>query len=146
MAVTVAVHAAATLFLAGMIWTIQVVHYPLFAAVGEGSFAAYEAAHSSRITRVIVLPWVLQGVTTLLLVLTPPEGVPGWMVWAAAVLAAIPVAVTVAYSVPAHTVLGAGFDADAHRRLVTTNWLRTAAWTAHSVVAMGIVVLALRRG
>lgn len=146
MAITVAVHAAATLFLAGMIWTIQVVHYPLFAAVGENSFAAYEAAHSARITWVIVVPWALQGVTTFLLLLAPPEGVPRWMVWTAAVLAAIPVVVTIAYSVPAHTVLGAGFDVVAHRRLVTTNWLRTAAWTAHGVVAMGMVVLALRRG
>jgi len=145
-AITVAVHAAATLFLAGMIWTIQVVHYPLFAAVGESSFPAYEAAHSSRITWVIVVPWALQGVTTVLLLLAPPEGVPRWMVWTAAVLAAIPVVVTIAYSVPAHAVLGAGFEADAHRRLVSTNWLRTTAWTAHGVVAMGMVVLALRRG
>jgi hypothetical protein len=145
-AITVTAHAAATLFLAGMIWTIQVVHYPLFAAVGEESFAAYEAAHSARITWVIVLPWALQGLTTLLLLLAPPAGVPRGLIWTAAVLAAIPVLVTVAYSVPAHTILGAGFDLDAHRRLVTTNWLRTAAWTAHGGVAMGILVLALRRG
>jgi len=144
--ITVAVHAAATLLLTGVIWTIQIVHYPLFASVGESSFPAYEAAHSARITWVIVLPWAVQGATTLALLLATPDGVPRWMVWAAAALAAIPVLVTIAYSVPAHTVLGAGFDADAHRRLVDTNWLRTAAWTAHSVLAMSMLVLTLRRG
>ncbi len=146
MAITVAVHAAATLLLTGVIWTIQIVHYPLFASVGESSFPAYEAAHSARITWVIVAPWALQGATTLVLLFATPDGVPRWMVWAAAILAAIPVLVTVVYSVPAHTVLGAGFDADAHRRLVNTNWFRTAAWTTHSALAMSMLVLALRRG
>jgi hypothetical protein len=145
-AITVAVHAASTLFLMGMIWTIQIVHYPLFASVGESSFAAYEAAHSARITWVIVVPWALQGLTTLALLASPPTGVPRWLIWTAAVLAAIPVLVTIVYSVPAHTVLGNGFDVAAHVRLVSTNWLRTAAWTAHGAVAMTIVVLALRRG
>jgi hypothetical protein len=145
-ALVAAVHAASTLFLAGMIWTIQVVHYPLFAFVGEASFTSYEAAHSARITWVIVLPWALQGSTTLALLLASPPGLPRWLIWTAAVLAAIPVVVTIVFSVPAHTVLGSGFDAAAHTRLVTTNWLRTAAWTVHGGVAMAILVLVLRRG
>lgn len=146
MATTVAVHAASTLFLVGMIWTIQIVHYPLFAWVGDDVFSAYEAAHSARITRVIVVPWALQGLTTAALLISPPAGVPRWLIWTAAVLAAVPVLVTIVYSVPAHTTLGNGFDAVAHARLVSTNWLRTAAWTTHGAVAMGILVLALRRG
>jgi hypothetical protein len=145
-ALVAAVHAASTLFLAGMIWTIQVVHYPLFAFVGEASFTSYEAAHSARITWVIVLPWALQGSTTLALLLAAPPGLPRWLIWTAAVLAAIPVVVAIVFSVPAHTVLGSGFDAAAHTRLVTTNWLRTAAWTVHGGVAMAILVLVLRRG
>ena len=59
-------HVASSLFMVGMIWTIQVVHYPLFALVGTDQFTAYEAAHSSRITALIAVPWAVQGVTTLL--------------------------------------------------------------------------------
>jgi hypothetical protein len=144
MAVLVAAHAASTLFMVGMIWTIQVVHYPLFAAVGLDEFPAYEAAHSARITVVIVIPWAVQGLTTLALLAATPDGVPRWLPWVGAVLAAIPVLVTILASVPAHSILGSGFDADAHARLVGTNWLRTIAWTAHGVVATVIAVLALR--
>jgi hypothetical protein len=144
MAVLVAAHAASTLFMVGMIWTIQVVHYPLFAAVGLDEFPAYEAAHSARITVVIVIPWAVQGLTTLALLAATPDGVPRWLPWVGAVLAAIPVLVTILASVPAHGILGSGFDADAHARLVGTNWLRTIAWTAHGVVATVIAVLALR--
>jgi hypothetical protein len=144
MAVLVAAHAASTLFMVGMIWTIQVVHYPLFASVGLDEFPAYEAAHSARITWVIVIPWAVQGLTTLALLVTPPDGVPRWLPWAGAVLAAIPVLVTILASVPAHSVLTNGFDAEAHARLVGTNWLRTLAWSAHGIVATVIAVLALR--
>jgi hypothetical protein len=144
--VVVLAHAASTLVLAGVIWTIQVVHYPLFALVGEEGFVAYEAAHSSRISAVIAVPWAVQGLTTLALLVAPPAGVPRWLVWTAAVLAAVPVVVTVTLSVPAHGILGGGFDAAAHARLVATNWLRTAAWTAHGVVALVLVALALPRG
>lgn len=139
-------HAAATLVLVGLIWTIQVVHYPLFALVGRDAFAAYEAAHSARITAVIALPWAVQGLTTAALLLSSPEGLPRGLVWAAAVLAATPVVVTVLLSVPAHTALADGFDAAAHARLVTTNWLRTAAWTLHGGVAVAMLAVLLRRG
>ena len=140
----VVAHTVSTLFMVGMIWTIQVVHYPLFAEVGADRFPAYEAAHSARITWVIVLPWAVQGLTTLALLLSPPAGVPRVLVYAAAVLAAIPVLVTIGFSVPAHGALSDGFDAAAHARLVGTNWLRTAAWTVPGAVATALLVLTLR--
>ncbi len=142
----VVAHLVSTVFLTGLIWTIQIVHYPLFAMVGPDRFPAYEAAHSARITAVIALPWAVQGVTMLALLIAPPAGLPRALIWTAAVLAALPVAVTLVASVPAHSVLGDGFDAAAHTRLVTTNWLRTAAWTAHVAVAIGMLVTLLRRG
>lgn len=137
-------HAVSTTFLTGLIWTIQVVHYPLFAAVGAERFAAYEAAHSARITVLIAGPWAVQGLTTLWLLVAPPPAVPSWLVWLAGLLAAVPVLVTLVWSVPAHGALSEGFDVAAHARLVTTNWLRTVAWSLHTVVAAVILVLALR--
>jgi hypothetical protein len=42
------------------------------------------------------------------------------------------------WQVPAHRRLEAGFDAAAHVRLTRTNWVRAAAWTARSVVALAL--------
>jgi hypothetical protein len=139
----VVVHAASTLFLAGVIWTIQVVHYPLFARLGPAGFAAAMADHGRRISGVVMAPWALQGVTTVWLLVRPPVGVPTVLIWSAAVLAAVPVAVTLAASVPAHRELGNGFDPAVHARLLATNWLRTVAWTAHAAVAVAIVLRAV---
>ncbi len=140
------VHATSTLVLVGLIWTIQVVHYPLFVHVDAEVFTVFEAAHSRRITAVIVVPWALQGLSAAALLLSPPTGVPRWLVLATAVLALIPVVVTLVWSVPAHTVLAEGFDATAHARLVATNWWRTAPLTLGGVSATAVLVLALRRG
>lgn len=134
----------ATLWLAGMIWTVQVVHYPLFAQVGTDGFAAYQAAHSGRISLLLLGPWALQGVTTAWVLLRRPDGVPLWLVAVASVAAATTVLVTVLVSVPAHGVLGGGFDVASHARLVRTNWWRTAAWTVHGLAAMVMLVLHLR--
>ena len=38
--------------------------------------------------------------------------------------------------IPLHNTLTTGFDAHAHRRLVTTNWWRTAAWSARGICIM----------
>lgn len=142
MLLVVVAHAVSTLVLVGVIWTVQLVHYPLMALVGEDRFVAYEAAHSPRMAAVVMVPWTVQGATTIALLAARPPGVSQWLVSIAAVAAAVPVLVTVAASVPAHVRLGAGFDADVHRRLVRTNWIRTAAWTAHAPVAVAILLRA----
>ena len=143
MAVLIAL-VVSTLWLSGMIWTIQVVHYPLFAMVGEGGFAAYEAAHSSRISWLLLGPWAVQGVATAWVLLAPPAGVPRWLALLGAAFAAATVLVTVLVSVPQHGALSDGFDAAAHTTLVSTNWWRVVAWTGHAVVAVWSLVRHLR--
>jgi hypothetical protein len=46
---------------------------------------------------------------------------------------------TFAVQVPLHARLAAGFDPQAHRRLVLTNWWRTAAWSLRSLLALWIL-------
>lgn len=135
-------HVTSALVLVGLIWTVQVVHYPLMAAVGEERFVAYEAAHAPRMAAVVMLPWTLQGLTTLGLLLAGPDGVASWSVAVAAVTAAVPVLVTVMWSVPSHARLAGGFDAATHARLVRTNWIRTWSWTAHGANAVAMLVTA----
>ena len=135
-------HAAAIWFLAGLSWTVQLVNYPLMAVVGPERFPAYEAGHAPRMAVAVGPAWAVEGVTTAWLLLAPPAGAPAWLVWAGAVCAAIPVAVTLAVSVPTHARLAGGFDATVHGRLLRTHTLRTAGWTAHGVVAMALLALA----
>ncbi len=128
------IHAATTWFMVGLIWVIQVVHYPLFDAVGAEGFAEYEREHARRMGRVLAVPATTEVVTGAgLLWWRPSEVGLGLVVGSGALLALIWV-VTVSVQVPLHARLSMGFDAAAHRRLVATNWVRTAAWTARGVL------------
>jgi len=54
------VNAAATLFMVGVIWFVQIVHYPLFALVGEAAFSEYERHHARRTGWVVAIPMLLE--------------------------------------------------------------------------------------
>lgn len=129
------VHAAATWLMVGVIWLVQVVHYPLFAGVGAERFPGYHAAHSSRISLIVGPAMLIEAATAVLLVAARPDGVAAWMAWTGLALVVVNWAATAGLAIPQHSRLSAGFDASAHRRLVGGNWVRTAAWTTRGVLA-----------
>ncbi len=137
-------HILATLTMFGAIWIVQVVHYPLFSRVGAAGWAAYEAAHQSRITLVVGPAMVLELVTAVWLVLDRPAAFPLWAVVAGALLVGLVWASTAFVQVPLHSALSGGaFDAEAHARLVATNWIRTAAWTARAGLVLWLASRAM---
>jgi len=133
------VNLAATLFMVGLIWTIQVVHYPLFAEVGSDTFPAFESAHQSRIAALIAFPWAVETITALMLVIWRPDGVSTPLAIAGLAVAIALVVLTVVVFAPIHGDLSDGFIASAHDRLVSLNWIRTALWSLHGLIALAIL-------
>lgn len=136
-------HVAATLFMVGLIWTIHVVHYPLFAEVGASNYVEYQAAHVDRIGLVLAFPWLLEGLTLLGVLVLAVERrdlrVPALV---GALAMAVVLVISGVWSAPAHGELADGFDAAVHDRLMTANLVRTLAWTvcgASAVWVMGRV-------
>jgi hypothetical protein len=127
---------ATTLPLVGLIWMVQVVAYPLFARAGAAGFPGYHAAHSAWIGLVVGPLMVGELLAAGLFLLERPAFVPGWLPWAGVTLVLAAWATTAFVSVPMHGVLARGFDAHAHAVLVSTNWIRTAAWTARGAMLL----------
>mgnify|MGYP001035937625 FL=1 len=117
--------------LTGVGWVVQIVVYPAFALVGGAEWAAYHRRHGSAIAVVVLLPWLVQGVSTAALLL---EGLTPASV-ALAVLALATVVLTVAAAVPAHGLLSATQDPGTLRCLLRANLLRTLCWTASTLLA-----------
>ncbi|MEM7340611.1 MAG: hypothetical protein AAF467_18285 [Actinomycetota bacterium] len=138
------VHLAATAAMMGLIWFVQVVHYPLFDAVGADDFVAYEAAHIQRTSWVVGPFMAAEGLTALWIAAMLRDEVGTVMPLAGLALLAVVHASTVALQVPAHGLLSTGYDADQVARLVSTNWIRTVGWTARAVLAGVMVVAAIR--
>lgn len=136
-------HLAATLYMVGLIWFVQIVHYPLFARVGEEVFGPYSEAHSRLTSYVVGPPMLVEAATALLLVFRRPEEMPLSLALAGAALVAVIWLSTALLQVPRHTTLGSGFDRSAWRGLVGTNWIRTAAWSARGLLVLWMAALAL---
>lgn len=126
-------HGAAAWALTGLIWTIQLVHYPMFSEVAPERFRAFEEAHQWRVT-LIVAPLMLGEAGTAALLLWLGFADP-WFLVSLPPLALIWVS-TALIQVPLHNRLALGFDAAAHQKLVRGNWIRTVSWTARGLLLL----------
>ena len=135
-------HLAATAAMAGLIWFVQLVHYPLFADVGRDGFVAYEAAHQRRTTWVVGPLMAVEGVSALVVPFVLADRIGVVLPLVGLILLAIIHASTVFLQAPAHTRLARGYDDSVQRRLVRTNWIRTGGWSLRVVVASAMIVAA----
>jgi hypothetical protein len=136
-------HAAVTLAMTGLIWFVQIVHYPLMARVPAEAFVDYERQHTQRTGWVVGPLMFIELGTAVVLIVRPPEAIDVGLAWTGLALLSVIWLSTILLQVPCHRRLERGFDAAVVRRLIHTNWIRTTAWTARSVVAL-IMLLAGR--
>ena len=130
---------AATFFMIGIIWFVQVVHYPLYTRINPDAFPNYEVAHVNLITPVVAPLMFLEAITALLILLSPPDNVPYWLLIVGLVMVVIIWAETLFLNVPQHNALSNSFDADVHRTLLLTNWVRTVMWTLRGVLMLFVL-------
>ncbi len=128
-----------TLMMTGLIWFVQIVHYPLFDQVGAAVFGSYHQSHVRQTTLVVGPAMVAEGVTGALLFWVRPEGVGTAMVGVGLALLVVIWLSTRVLQIPQHKTLSSGFDGLAHGRLVAGNWLRTLAWTIRGGLVLGMV-------
>lgn len=137
-------HLVSTLFLVGLIWTIQVVHYPLFERVGLSAYPSYQAGHQWRIT-VVVLPLMLvELLSAVWLIFDRPPAIPTWLIWAGLGLLILIWISTVFIQSPLHSTLDRGFDRKTWLQLVNTNWIRTVAWSVRGLFAVWMIALVMK--
>lgn len=127
---------AATWAMFGLIWFVQLVHYPLFGQVGDGAFAGYQVEHMRRTTWIVAPIMIVEGITALGLVLRHPIGIYTPTLWLGILLLVLIWVSTALLQVSRHQSLLDGFDRTAHRSLVRSNWIRTIAWTIRSALAL----------
>ncbi len=117
-----------TAFLVGLIWFVQIVHYPIFKEVGKQNFHQFHIAHTTLTGKIVILPMLLE------------LGLSFWLVWEdftfysiIALLFTLLLWVLTAWIfVPLHGKLAdadKGFDLKIIKKLVSRNWLRTIFWS-----------------
>jgi hypothetical protein len=134
----------ATCLMAGVIWFVQWVHYPLLAKVPVDRAVETATEHQRRTGQVLAIPMAVEGFTTLGLLIIRPESVQIFWPWFGAVLLAVALGSTVFVSVPLHAKMATNPTADVGRRLVVTNWPRTIAWSLRAVVCFVMILQVLQ--
>jgi hypothetical protein len=125
----------ATAMMTGIIWFVQIVHYPLFLKVPLEGFVSYEQSHTVR-TGLVVAPIMLLEMGTAIglvgLALFSGEktsiGLSPLHLSALGCLLLI-WASTFLIQVPLHQLLEQRADPKAMELLVSTNWIRTILWS-----------------
>lgn len=125
-------HAFFTLFMTGLIWFVQIVHYPLFQDVGFEKFPHYEKRHCHKTGLLVGLPMIAEFLLAGFIV----YHFGGVLAGAGLILLFGIWACTAVWQIPAHQKLAQGFDEKSWKILVSTNWIRTAFWTIRGVIAL----------
>jgi hypothetical protein len=134
-------HGAATLAMVGLIWFVQIVHYPLFAQVGREHFAQYEWHHQARTAQVVGPLMLTEALTAALLLLSDLTPTARNLAWIGMALLLVIWLSTAFLQVPLHRRLAAGYESRSVARLVRSNWVRTIAWTLRGIIALLLLPL-----
>jgi uncharacterized membrane protein len=136
--VILTLHAAVTCFMAGVIWFVQLVHYPMLARIDPRQRTDSARFHQSRTTLVVAPTMLAELALAILILWRTPESV---LSWVGAALLAVVWGSTFLVLVPIHWRLAEG-DWVLVARLVQSNWIRTAAWTGRALIAMALIATA----
>jgi uncharacterized membrane protein len=132
------VHLPATLFMTGVIWLVQLVHYPLYMHIGRDAFVEYETRHTQLIFWIVAPGMVLESITAVLLFWFGPVEMSQIMWWFGVGLLFVIWMSTARVQMPCHHRLLQGYDDATVTRLISTNWVRTIAWSMRSLLLLWI--------
>lgn len=121
------------LYMTGVICFVQGVHYPLFRQVGKNSFFRYQKQHQKLTSYIVVGPMLAELVSACI---APVH-------WTAVSLLALIWISTFYLQVPLHSQLLKEKSEENITRLVRSNYLRTLAWLARSLILSLAIFLPL---
>ena len=121
------IHLIATSVMVGVIWVVQLVHYPSFHFVELKQYTTFQRFHMSRISYVVI-PAMLIELFTLILIVISMDQIDN-LVLASAILLIFIWLMTAVFFSGVHQKLTLGYDQIVVDKLVKLNWGRTLLWT-----------------
>ena len=123
-----------TSFMVGVIWVIQLLHYPSFHFINDQKYIEFQHFHMQRIS-IIVIPAMLTELASALLLAYFFESS------LTIILLALVIGnwtITLIFFTNMHQKLTDGYDHSIVNRLVQINWSRTALWSLRLIILLSI--------
>ncbi len=128
------IHVYACTFMTGVIWIIQLVHYPMFKDLELSTFNHAMKRHQKGMSKVVLAIMLIELFSGVALI-TLMKGINLAVIINLLILVVIWV-ITFLVSVPCHSRLLVTKSSDTINRLVLTNWPRTLLWSGRSLCLM----------
>ncbi len=110
--------------------------YPGWLVTGTAEFTAVHTAQSNSITAIYVAPKVSLTVLTFVLLQSPPTSAPVGLLWFSLAMLTASWVASFVVQIPIQRRIRRHKDDTAIRRLITTDWVRVVAMTAHCVAVV----------
>ena len=132
-----------SLFAVGLIWTIQLVHYPSMKYIPKDRFPEYHNFHSMRIS-ILAMPLMFtEMVTSIMLFYQNFSNAFHIIFFSNLIIVVLIWCSTFLIQVPLHNSLSKEKDIEKLSRLVHTNWIRTILWTVRSALMISFLTYAI---
>ena len=131
--------AGASCAMAGLIWFVQLVHYPAYRFVGEGDFRRYQTHHQRSTSWVVGPPMLVELSAAVALVIWPVADFHAGWAWGGLGLLGLVWASTAFCQMPLHATLLASGAAAEVERLVHSNWVRTIGWSMRAALSLAML-------
>ena len=130
-----------SLIAVGLIWTIQLVHYPSMQFISKDKFIDFHNFHSLRISLIAMPLMGLELITSFLLLYNNLENSIQILFLVNFIIVLLIWLSTFMIQVPFHKILSKGKDSNIISKLTLSNWLRTFLWTIKSILMVMIFLI-----
>ena len=120
-------HLIFTSIMTGVIWVIQIVHYPSFHFIEKELYTAFQKFHMNKIS-IIVIPIMLAELITGIMLFLDKSSKSPFLIISIIILVLIWL-ITGVFFTKAHNELITGYQELVVNQLVVMNWIRTLLWT-----------------
>ena len=128
------VNLLSTSVMVGVIWVIQLLHYPSFHFINDQKYIEFQHFHMQRISFIVVPVMLIELASALLLAYFFESSLT--IILLALVLGIW--AITFIFFTNMHQKLTDGYDHSIVDRLVQINWSRTALWSLRLIILLSI--------
>ena len=132
-------HLIFTSIMTGVIWVIQIVHYPSFHFIEKELYTAFQKFHMNKIS-IIVIPIMLAELITGIMLFLDKSFKSPFLIISIIILVLIWL-ITGVFFTKAHNELIAGYQELVVNQLVAMNWIRTLLWTLRLLLLTSFVYL-----
>ena len=120
--------------LTGIIWFVQVVHYPTFSRLYRAEFIRHHRFHIIR-TAFVVAPLMTMELATSGYLVLNSESLLFYHITGLIIVVVIWLS-TFLIQAPIHLKLQKGYDDELVKKLIDSNWIRTLLWSAKSLLGL----------